>query len=292
MIPSKFIDIHVHCTPDTFARRYDIFTLGNELKNHNGHAIIKSHLISTTPIAQMARKMGYPISGSITLNQYTGGIKRSVVEAAYASNGNDNSPMMIWFPTITEPNPNSRTKQKKFHKVLEDCPQSFERVSNNGRLKQETLEIIRFASYYNIPMATGHASKEEVYMLIEETEKHNCKLMITHPFYKCTLFSVPELVDIILSSNNVYIELAILMQKIGYDNFSDIINLLQKVETRKICLSSDFGQQGNSSIIQGYQSYITQLMEEASRTNFVLENNMLEDLCYNNAKRFLGQLNE
>ncbi|MEK5082505.1 DUF6282 family protein [Bacillus sp. FSL H8-0515] len=288
MKPDRFLDLHVHAWPDTYNRRYTIFNLGEELKANNGAAVMKSHLMATTPLAHMAREMGLPLFGSITLNQYNGGINRSVVEAAIAANGPDDSSMIIWFPTLTIPSNKPKTKQTTSHPVLAENAVKYERVSENGKLRQETREVIQLASAFNIPLATGHSSKEEVYMLIEETEKQNCKLMITHPFYQCTNFTIAEIIDMLSSSNNVYVEFAVLMSKIGYDRHEDLVEVLKTWGTDRICVSTDFGQLKNGTVTEAYTEYLTEVKKAAEANGFDFNKKSADEICYLNPTAFLG----
>ena len=94
----KFFDPHIHINPDMYMRKYDLFSLGEELKKVDSSAVLKSHLCSTIIQAKMAQKLGYKIYGSIVLNRCSGGISIETVKAAIAAN--EDNKMLIYMPTL------------------------------------------------------------------------------------------------------------------------------------------------------------------------------------------------
>lgn len=281
-----FFDLHVHAEPDTYSRRYSPLRLGEEMKRAGAGAVIKSHLTATTGVARLAREQGYPIYGSVTLNRYAGGISVQTVQAALAANGLD-APMVIWFPTLTGHGHKPRISQAKSHPVLEKIPVQQERVSHEGRLRPETVDVIKLAVEYNIPMATGHSSKEEVYLLVEEIEKQGGRIILTHPCHSCTAFTTAEVAEL-MKSNHVWTEVAILMTKLGYEQPEDVLDLLQLIGTERVCVSTDFGQTKNETVTEGYAWFVDQLQRVSSSRSMRVDQQMIEDICRLNPIRFLG----
>lgn len=286
-----FFDLHVHIEPDIFKRRYNVKSLGKELTNCCSAAVIKSHLTSTIGIATEARRQGYHIYGSITLNSYVGGINKSVVQSAIAVAEN-NIPIMIYFPTLTGTSKKSKIVQEKSHKILNDEKVCAEKVSINGHLKGEVKDIIKLATKYDVPMATGHCSKDEVYLLIDEVEKNNGRLIITHPFIFYANFTIEEIIKILNKTNNVYVEITLLMLKMKYIDFNDIKYLIENVSIDKICISSDFGQVSNTTIKEGYNWFYNQMKSIKIDDKQIKIEKIIDKLCRINPMEFIGVNNK
>ncbi|MBL0386369.1 hypothetical protein JJB07_06885 [Tumebacillus sp. ITR2] len=281
-----FFDLHVHSEPDTYSRRYSPLSLGQEMKAAGAGAVLKSHLTATTSVARMAREQGYPIYGSITLNQYAGGVSTQAVQAALAANGQD-APMVIWFPTLTGHGAKPRLSQPKCHPVLDTYPVKLERVSEEGRLRPDTIDVIQLAVDFGIPMATGHSSKEEVYMLVEEVDKRGGRIMLTHPCHSCTGFTTSEVAEL-LQSSHVWAEVAILMTKLGYESPDDVLDLLQAIDPGRVCVSTDFGQLKNETVTEGYAWFIEQVRTSAASRGLEIPDSLVEQICRTNPMKFLG----
>jgi hypothetical protein len=282
-----FFDLHVHASPDTYARRYTPLTLGEEMKASGGGVVIKSHLTATTSVARLAREQGLPVYGSITLNAYAGGISLPAVQAALAANGDDGAPMVIWFPTLTGHGCKPRIAQQKSHPVLDAFPVPQVRVSENGRLRPEVVDVIKLAAAFNLPLATGHASKEEVYLLVDEVVKQGGRIMLTHPCHPCTGLTPQEVADL-MSTERVWAEVAVLMTKLGYESADDVLNLLEGTDLSRVCVSTDFGQRSNPTVTEGYAWFLNELRMAAEGRAFQPNDAIFEQICNANPRQFLG----
>lgn len=275
----SFFDLHVHVAPDTYLRRYTANSLGKELKETLSGAVIKSHLIATTGIEHMMYELGLNIYGSITLNKYSGGINKDVVKSAIAASKNDK--MIIYFPTITDKKVNIKMKQGKTHDILNRYLNEGETVSYDGSLKEEAKEIIKMASYYDIPIATGHSSKEEVFLIGDEVIKNKGKLILTHPFHPIVNLNFQEVKDLI-GCDNIYAEFTILMSLLKYRNMEYLLPLLRAGYEDKIFVSSDLGQVSNCTVTEGYISF-----EAVMRENYI-EDDVIRKIILKNPKKIIN----
>lgn len=282
----KFIDIHVHAEPDIYKRRYTVKSLGHELRTQNCAAVVKSHLGATTALACGARKEGLPILGSVTLNRYAGGIQRSVVEAAAAVNGSD-APMVIWFPTLTGYGCKPKVEQLKYHPIL-NSPIAEERVSTDGRLKPEVIDIMKLAVEYGYPLATGHASREEVFLLADAAHRYGARLMMTHPTHPSSGLSMKDIVEL-HRCGNIWVKVCILMLQLGYMKLEQVWQLFRLLDMERVCVSSDFGQVHNSSVKDAYVSFADSFKRVAVAVGEDhLDEALLYKIFYINPSAYLG----
>lgn len=201
----RFFDLHVHAQPDLYRRRYSVTTLNMELQQTWSFAVFKSHTNSTVPFILDTER----VFGSIVLNSYQGGVQLPTILSQYIIS---KKPFIIWLPTMTG-YVKKVLKQNLYNSKLSDY-EVVDRITENGNLKKEISEILSFASSVDIPVATGHSSKKEIFLLISEAKKYNTRIIITHPFYRLTNFSITELVEL-SKYHNVYFECSILMNLIG-----------------------------------------------------------------------------
>ncbi|MBZ5978765.1 MAG: DUF6282 family protein [Leuconostoc gelidum] len=274
----QFFDLHVHTNPDRFDRRYSQNELAKELIKTDSCAVIKSHITGTTSPDFLQSKNLY---GSVVLNEYVGGISLSVVKSCYALS--QNQPFIIWFPTMTGL-VRAKLKQKFSCPVFNVPNIPINRVSTKGVLLPEVLKIISFAAEHDITIATGHASKAECYMLVSAAKELGCRLIVTHPFYKLTNFTVFELAAIADEYANVFFECSILMNKMGYESYEDDIKLIKSIGITRVFTSSDFGQQQNETVSEGFAEYVTGIKKVSVGT---ITDDMIHDLVYSTPKTIL-----
>ena len=70
------------------------------------------------------------------------------------------------------------------------------RVSRDGVLLPEVLEVSRLVAEHGLTLATGHVTPEETLMILEEARKRGItRLIVTHPLLdpQFTFMSVPQL---------------------------------------------------------------------------------------------------
>lgn len=263
----SFFDLHIHANPDTFIRRYSAVSLGDELKKSFAAGVLKSHSQITTGIAYTMRLLGYPIYGSIVLNPHNGGLNLNIVKSAIAANGTNQ--MIIYFPTTVNNNHVSKMKQNKSHDILDEISNQNEFISYNNTLTKEAIEIIKLASYYNIPIATGHSNKKDVFLLADEIEKNNGKLILTHPLHPLVNLTIDEVKEL-LKYKHTYSEFTILMSILKYENISHLINLLNSGYEDQICISSDLGQLNNMTVTEGYK-WFKVLLQKANVNETIID---------------------
>lgn len=284
----SFFDLHVHVSPDLYERRYTALTLANELELCQSVAVIKSHSAVTTGIAKTIRELGFSIYGSITLNAYCGGLSIDVVKSAIAENG-ENMPMIIYFPTLTGKHGSGKIHQKKSHKIYEMADVDGISISENGCLLDIAKQIIHIAIAYNVPLATGHIEKKDIFLVVEEVRRCGGKIILTHPFHPFIGLSVQEIMTL-MQYDGVYFEMTLLMFKLGYMTFAEFDHKVALMNHDRICISSDFGQTSQDSVIEGFEWLKGQMLEIYG--NDQKANEKFNQWCLINPMRFMGVQDE
>ncbi len=269
----RFFDLHAHAQPDRFIRRYTVESLNCEMQQNNSYAVFKSHTNSTVALVEKSKN----VYGSVVLNEYQGGLSLPVIISQFLIS---DRPFLIWMPTLTN-YAKPKTKQAYFNNML-DMNNFVTRISERGRLKKQVKQIISFAGENDLAIATGHSNKEEVYLLIEEAKRSNTRIIITHPFYHLTDFSVNELAKIAQSYCNCYFECNILMNLIGDETIQKDVSLIEAVGRERVFVSSDLGQKDRISIKEGYELYSRNL---AKQINTTVE--YYEELFFSNPQKIL-----
>ncbi len=280
---NSFFDLHVHISPDIVLRKYNLYNINKVLPTTHSGIVLKSHVYNTVKLANHLRKQGYPIYGSLVLNKYIGGLNINTIKTTI-KNSYQHEPFILYFPTFSY-NYWITNLEKKTTKTFKNNI-FLETISYNGHLKKNVIDIIKLASYHNIPIATGHSNKNEVLLLCEEVEKNNGTLLLTHPCHPFIGFTINELNIILNSSSNIYIEITLLMLLNKKQSFENLYKLLSICNNNKICISSDLGQIDNISPSTGYKWFNDNLNNYFNDIQF--SKTLFKKLCWLNPMKLLG----
>ncbi|KTB73810.1 MULTISPECIES: DUF6282 family protein [Pseudomonas] len=237
----RFIDVHYHANPDAFIRRHGAIEAGRRYAAVQGRVVLKNHLGCTAAQAWEARNQGFPVSGSVVLNEIAGGIDYRVVERSLCLRGDEPGRFIVHLPTVTGRTHTSTLARNLSHPLLCEKPIKPARVTaQNGRLTPQTLDILKMARDYPLVVSTGHADADEVRMLIEESLRIGVpRLMLNQPANPLTGLKAAELA-VIGSEPSVYIEQTALTYLLGYQDRQDFTKVLSHVPN--VVYSSDLGQ--------------------------------------------------
>jgi hypothetical protein len=237
-----FIDIHYHANPDLYRRRWNAFDAGRHYKSMGGAVVLTSHLGATTVQATLAQQEGLPVFPSIVLNAVAGGIDYRVVLRALAEyQPVIPSNVIVHFPTITGRAYHSRLERKLVNEALQAYTQKAETLFGDyQRLRKEVLDILAMSRDYPIVLSTGHASKDEVYALVDACETYDVSmLLLNQPANPLTGFSASELLHL-TQQKSVWVEQTALTYLLGYQSKEDFAQVLKEVP--RVIYSSDLGQ--------------------------------------------------
>lgn len=245
----NFIDVHYHANPDAFIRRHGAIEAGRCYARAQGRVVLKNHLGCTAAQAWEARDQGFPVSGSVVLNEIAGGIDYRVVERSLCLRGDEPGRFLVHLPTVTGRTHASTLARNLSHPLLRDKPIKPARVtSENGRLTPQALDILRMARDYPLVISTGHADANEVRTLIDEALRIGVpRLMLNQPANPLTGLDAAELA-LIGTEPSVYIEQTALTYLLGYQDRQDFSDVLSHVGN--VVYSSDLGQTSQVDVHQ------------------------------------------
>src|SRR5260370_17045281 len=153
------VDIHAHCDPDSVRRSIDAIDLAKLARDRGIRALVlKNHYEPTASLAFLVRKVvpGIELFGGIALNRTVGGVNPAAVERMTRVKGGWGR--VVWMPTFDAENQVRYSKESR----------PFVRVSKDGKLLPEVLEVIALIARHRRGLETRHWSPEERLMLVRE----------------------------------------------------------------------------------------------------------------------------
>jgi hypothetical protein len=239
----SFLDLHYHADPDLYQRRYSNLETGKTYQDLKGMVLLQNHLGSSFAAALAAQEQGLPVQGSLILNHIAGGVKVETVQAALCEYQRCDSAwsMMVSFPTIT-----GRKHISKLTRNIvpgQDTERAFapEVVSERRKLKVQVLEVLKMGLDHPIVFASGHASKEEVFLLAEACYKLGLKkFLVTQPANPMTGLKSEELRELAIDFSDVFFEQTALTYLLGYQTWEDFQDVMRNLP--RTIYSSDLGQ--------------------------------------------------
>lgn len=271
----NFIDLHYHANPDAFVRRHGAIDAGKLYAAANGRVVLKNHLGCTAAQAWEARSQGFPVSGSLVLNEIAGGVDFRVVERSLCMRGDEPGRFIVHFPTVTGRKHTSTLARNVSHPLLVSKPIKPLRVTTDaGRLTPQVLDILKMACDYPLVISTGHADAREVRALVDESVRLGVpRLMLNQPANPLTDLKAAELLEI-ATAPNVFIEQTALTYLLGYQQEDDFREVLSTVPN--VVYSSDLGQTSqmdvNDWLEQSQRWFDTFELDNARRVQVTLAN--------------------
>ncbi|RDI37586.1 DUF6282 family protein [Aquicella lusitana] len=246
----SFIDIHYHADPDLYKRRYSSIDVGREYQKLNGAVVLKSHLGSTAAQATIAQREGLPVFPSLVLNKIAGGIHyRPIIRALAEYQPIIPSKMIIHLPTMTGRKHTSKLSRQLTSPLLSGELCQPETIFNaDGKLKSELDDIFKLAKDYPIVLSSGHASKEEVFALIDACGQFDVPLLLNQPANPLTGLSAAALMEIAQTYPFVWTEQTALTYLLSYQDQQDFRSVLQTIP--QVIYSSDLGQTSQMDVTE------------------------------------------
>ncbi len=245
------IDIHVHHGPDPrLERRVDALDAVRQARDAGMRAIVlKSHAYPTTPLAQMASKCveGIAVFGGICLDHEVGGLNPYALEASARIGAK-----VVWMPTFAS----------AFDLKQENDSSGITILDDNGRLLPVVMDILEIVKRYNMVLATGHLSSDEVIALVEAASSGGIKkLVATHPLGGKYLY-VPLEKHRWLAEKGVCIEhtFNVTMPTRRRDP-KTIVEAVRTAGVEHCIISTDFGQDYNPAPAEGMRLAIATLLK-------------------------------
>jgi hypothetical protein len=241
-IIKQSIDMHMHIGPEIIPRKYNIKQLANEEVGNIGGFVLKNHFYPTTPfIRQLGGKKDLKIYGSVTLNNFVGGLNPEAITSTAMLT---KDPIVVWLPTINAENFLAKSS-------FEIAPEWINRNEYNSRRAKNTKpvkisvnqlkEILIIIKKVNAVLATGHISWQETVKVVNIALELNLnRIIITHPIYQ--KIDMPINIQKELARMGCYIEHCYSMFSIDRIGICRIVEQIKGVGPDSIILSSDVGQ--------------------------------------------------
>ncbi len=168
------IDLHAHSDPDSYPRQWDAFDVVRLAKDRGLRGVVlKNHYTETAGLAFMARKygpQGIEVFGGLTLDTPVGGVNPQAVR--YMVDVAGHYGRIVWMPTHDSEHEVTYNKETR----------PFVRVSRDGQLLPEVLEVLSLIAQHDLTLATGHVASDEALQIIREAKRRGVqRIILTHP---------------------------------------------------------------------------------------------------------------
>jgi hypothetical protein len=259
------IDMHAHSDPDGVARSIDAIDLARLAKSRGMRALVlKNHYEPTASLAYIVRKEvpGIEIFGGISLDLTVGGVNPAAVEWMTKVKGGYGR--VIWLPTF----------DSEAQVLLRHQNRPFARVTKDGKVLPEVVQVMSIAAKHNLVFETGHSSPAESLLLIEEAKRQGVKhIMVTHALSNPGgPLSIAEIVK--AAKLGAYVELV--YTSLTETEIQKDVDAIRAAGAASVVLSSDLGQPSNplhpDGLLAMYKALIAHGISEAeivqmSKTN-------------------------
>jgi hypothetical protein len=166
------IDMHAHADPDGTTRKIDAIDLAKLAKSRGMRAIVlKNHYEPTASLAYIVRKEvpGIEVFGGISMDLTVGGVNPAAVEWMAKVKGGYGK--VVWMPTFDSEYQVTQSKQNR----------PFARVSKDGKLVPDVVQVIGIVAKNNMVLETGHISPAEVLLVLGEGKRQGVRnMLVTH----------------------------------------------------------------------------------------------------------------
>lgn len=272
------IDIHMHTAPDIFGRSVNDFEAAEMAEARGFRAIVlKNHISSTAGRAALTNlnTQELTIFGGIALNRSVGGLNPEAVRNMALMEGQFGR--FVWFPTFDAGHHQSNFGSKGTGlSILE-----------KGALKTEVFAILDLIKTYDLVLATGHLSREEVIALVKAAHERGIwRIVITHAMGDSPGLTLEEMQ--MLSQYEVYFELTYLSYLTGPQSHLNFLQngkhvaiaqmaaAVQAIGAERFIMSTDLGQSGNPVPCDGMLQFATLMLDaglsEAEVVKMIREN--------------------
>jgi hypothetical protein len=260
------IDLHCHSGPAAMPRILDHHEALLDCAAAKFSALLyKDHFYLGVSHALILEKLfpqtGVKLFSGIALNNASGGINPHAVNHAINIGAK-----IVWLPTLSAANHlaalagEAKTFPKTARKMLDPIPLSA--MDQNGRLSDDTKQVLDLIAEGDIILAGGHLPAAELHVVFAEAKQRGVKkMLVNHPTYivGCTDEDIRQMVRM-----GVYMEHSICMfvegkaHKYGPDKLAHLIEVAGVDHT---VLCSDLGLQGSPRPIEGYRQIVRQLLD-------------------------------
>jgi Family of unknown function (DUF6282) len=266
-------DTHVHIAPDVVERKVDDLTLARRFEELGmAGVVLKSHYGSTAERAAVVRAAvpGVTTLGAISLNRGVGGMNPLAVEIAAREGART-----VWMPTVDSVNESHEREVNRSRppaKVplwvklqLELREQGIEIdpvpvVDDENRPLPETREVLRLIARHGMGLATGHLSRDEIFVVVDAAVEAGVELIvITHPEFPSQSLSVDD--QRALAEKGALLERCFTTPHTGKVPWELWLQNTRAVGPEHSVLSTDLGQVFNPPVEDGMVLMVERLLQ-------------------------------
>ena len=253
------IDFHVHAGPDSRPREMDDIEAALQFQEAGARGIVlKNHFTMTGDRAElaMAQVDGLEIFGGVVLNRSVGGINPEMVRQMVAFEGSRGK--VVWLPTFdAEHNEYRVGLDGNMAQPTPDDP--VVRVLENGEPVAPLLEVLALIGEHDLVLATGHILPDEVLAMMPAAKERGVRhILVTHPLHQhATIEQMRE-----LAAEGAVMELDWFAVHRGSYVVGDYVHAIREVGAEHFVITSDFGQRGNPTHVEGLRTFIAALLAE------------------------------
>ena len=253
------IDFHTHAGPDSRPRAMDDIEAALQFKEAGLRGmVLKNHFTMTADRAAlaMAQVDGLEIFGGVVLNRSVGGINPEMVRQMVAFEGGRGK--VVWLPTFdAEHNEYRVGSDGNMAQPTPDDP--VVRVLENGEPVAPLLEVFSLIGEHDLVLATGHILPDEVLAMMPAAKARGVRhILVTHPFHQhATIEQMHQ-----LAAEGAVMELDWFAVHRGSYTVQDYVQAIREVGAEHFVITSDFGQRGNPTHVEGLRVFIQALQGE------------------------------
>ncbi len=287
-------DMHIHSEPDVLPRKFnDIVLAEHAIEAGMAGVVLKSHYICTADRASLINQMFPQIKafGGLVLNNSMGGMNPLAVDVA-GRLGNK----VVWFPTVDAENEvknitgeNVDGKPQPYWMTIARAMREKGiagdpvKVVVDGKVTHEAIQCMEVIAEYDMILATGHISPEEMLPVVKAAREAKVnRVIITHPEFPATYLDQDQ--QRALGKYDVMFERCFTQPYTKKVEWETVYDNIRKIGPNSTILSTDLGQSTAPWVEEGLGMFISNLLDNGFTP---LE---IETMSHQNAGEILGQL--
>ncbi len=242
------IDLHVHSHPCLFPRLLTDEQVAERASEAGlGGVVLKCHHESTVSRARVLdRRFGeLRVLGGIVLNYYVGGINPGAVEAALKLGAKE-----VWMPTVDSRHHQEVHGARGVYDVQmgarQDTRPGITVVDTDGKLTEETLEVLALVAEHGAILGTAHLSFDEsVVLLVSARDMGVRNVLVTHPFFKVPSLSIEQLQHLVDLGGVAEFGYCTVSPMWNYATVTQVAAAISRLGAEHCVVMSDCGQTHN-----------------------------------------------
>jgi hypothetical protein len=242
--------------------------------------VLKNHSYTTTPLANLVSDLvpGIEVFGGICLEYECGGLNSHAVEAEAKLGGK-----VVWMPVFSAKNSRALVNQRMGLNLRDE---GISILDTNGKLLPEVDEILKIIQEYDMTLATGHISSQEIIALVERAKQLNVtKIVVTHAMNGLISETILTLEERqMLAKEGVLMEhtaVEIMPTAMGV-NPADVVASIKSEGPRNCIMATDLGRMPHVTVGEGMRMFISTML------NYGLNEEEINYMVKVNPSRLLG----